>query len=406
MSYPGRVASLFKMIGPGMALRAFAICCRIIFLLVVIPALAPTELTQYFFMVTLALVIGRLVSMGVDEDLPLRIRGNRIRAERYTVLYFLLVALIVLTACSLAFAAWLGVVYQWHIVLLLALVYAAQFVLGGIVRSVRVFGFEVLCNLHWGFFICVSLLLTRPNATGLALAMGMSSLATHMVVLGIVRVPVRVYRKDIALGSLAAELVRKSWSKSVSAFLMLGNLRGLVMWPQLLRPGFDLDDIAFSLMIAEVANQIGMIVVNRRYTAYCADGQPSSAKLSNALKVSALLIVLFLAAGGLTVYAGPAIVQFVGMNLALPWTYMSMAIAANGFMVAFVLVRYSLWSSVDFSWPVFLAEVTCLCGLITMVLTTPLVVWLPALIVLFGVLFGVGALIGAKQVKDIEASTS
>ena len=65
----------------GIGLRMLSIGAKILFLLAVVPSLPVGVFSSFFFFSTVALMIARFFGYGIELELPLRIRGQVIRAR-------------------------------------------------------------------------------------------------------------------------------------------------------------------------------------------------------------------------------------------------------------------------------------------------------------------------------------
>ena len=121
----------------GAAWKLVSLAARAGFLFVVCPSLPDGELSRFMFFSTIALIAARLIAVGLQDELPLRVRGKREVAQGWVPLYSgvallaLVAALFYVLSSELIFA-----------VACLSLGYCAHSLLAGLIRSVDVRCYE------------------------------------------------------------------------------------------------------------------------------------------------------------------------------------------------------------------------------------------------------------------------
>lgn len=326
---------------PGTLLKFVSFAGRFVFLILVLPGLAAGQLAQYAFLATLSLLIARLVAMGLEDHLPLEIRGDREAADRIMPAYGSL--LILVPACAL-----LALVSGTSVpaVMFLAIVYLAQIVLSGVVRSVNPLGYEVLASLHWLLFPGLCLALSASSAEGIVGLMAISVLLNHFIVIKMSKlrlaIPATPFRDLLRLYAP----MKNGWQKCLSGFTTLANMRSLILWPKFLGKSQAIDSLAFALLCAEALWQLGMVVVNRKYAGFCRGSRTVADRLRDAIESSALLVVAFVGAAIVIYLARP----WLGVLGDFPFQLIAIATVMFGFAVGYLLLRYFNWSAFGFCW--------------------------------------------------------
>lgn len=334
-------SSKFRDFLPGTLLKFVSFSGRFVFLIMVLPGLAAGELAQYAFLATLSLLMARLAAMGLEDHLPLEIRGDRKAAGKIMPAYGSLLNLVL--ACGLvALVSGTSV----PAVLFLAIVYLAQMLLSGVVRSVNPLGYEVLANLHWVLFPVFCLALSATSAEGIVGLMAISVLLNQFIVIKITRlrlaIPSTPFRDLLRLYAP----MKNGWQKCLSGFTTLANMRSLILWPKFLGKTQAIDSLAFALLCAEAIWQLGMVVVNRKYAGFCLGSRTVADRLRDAIESSVLLVTVFVCAA-VMIYVTRSWLGVIGD---FPFQLIATVTGMFGFAAGYLLLRYFNWSAHGFSW--------------------------------------------------------
>ncbi|MEL6368575.1 MAG: hypothetical protein AAFR75_01860 [Pseudomonadota bacterium] len=368
-------------VGHGVALKGIAMVSRLGFLLGVAPNLVSGELSEYVYLGTIALLLGRVLSFGVDEQLPLAVGGNRERAGPWSRLSerILVVQIFALVVCFLMPS---DVLIVW----LLTLCYVNLGLMGGQLRTVRITGAERLRDLHWVLFLAGSLALSASNASTLLMIMAASLVLVQLLEAVVSRIG-RLSLEGNGLPRLGdyTTLLSLSWKKLVAGAILILILRAVVVWPRGLGLSINLDALAYALLIGEAFWQTAMVLVHRRYARYCA--LPESGRgpsILGDLPRTSMLI------GGYTLVAALAVLGLAFGDVSIAgfadWVDTAQVVVFFGIVTAFLLIRYALWVIVDFSWNLTLLEALTVVGQVIAIATLPMMYWPSVQIALVSVL--------------------
>ncbi len=352
----------------GAAWKLVSLAARAGFLFVVCPSLPDGELGRFVFFSTTALMASRLMAVGLEDELPLYVKGKREVAQAWVPLYSgvallaLVAALFYVLSGELIFA-----------VACLSLGYGAHSLLGGLVRSVDVRSYELLANCHWPVFFLMALWPTQWQADRLLILMWASLLFAQIIAVRKAALALRIGYRRLSDGARQLwPAIRAGRFKLASNLAMLGSMRALIVWPTLFKKTDGLDAIAFALSLGEAVWQLGMVLVNRRYARYCRQAGDRERNKRDSILVSWILLAVF------------AVLSLVIM-LATPWLpdviedgrLVGMFIVFFGMMAGQNLLRYYVWSTGIFGWILFSLLVLqfLLIGLI--VLSLDQILWLP-----------------------------
>jgi hypothetical protein len=329
------VAHLWRDTWHGAVWKLGALIGRAWFLFVVFPRLPAGTLGSYIFASTAAMIGGRILACGLDEQLALEIRGDQEKARIWLPLYAVTISIAVLVSPFV-------VIFPDHDLAWTALLtacFTAHNVMIGLVRSVSPRAFELLANLH---VIALAVLASSPflsDASQLALLLALSLLGAQWAAIrsigsGFARWPSIAPNARLVLNRMLQGL-----PKLASNLLLLMSLRGIVIWPKLLRGVDTSDTIAFAVSFGEACWQIGMILVNRTYARLCQKGELPRSATIEVLSRSALLVLVFsiLSAG----------VWLVGRNIQLARSLdgqsIGVLVSMYGPVCVVMLVRYFGW---------------------------------------------------------------
>ncbi|NYE24191.1 hypothetical protein [Pigmentiphaga litoralis] len=263
----------------GHVIKGFAILAKLAFLILVVPGMAKGEFANYFVDLTIALLVGRVVSCCAEDQIVLLSRGQR-RRERF-FLGSLHVAFLVAVAATIIGALWSGspraVMIASASMTIATLSYAA-----GLVRGNSPLAYELVSNVRWLLLLLLAMGTHAATANDLITLFNLSTMATlaiTLLVLGSV-LPGRGIPLDLR-GYRCLLSRYPSWAtKVVSNALLLLNLRSVPVFLKLLGRQVD-DSLAIAFSIGEVCWQLCMVFVNRTYsllaTAFGHSNKPSLA---------------------------------------------------------------------------------------------------------------------------------
>ncbi len=323
----------------GGLLKVLTLLGRVAFLILVVPTLLDGELATYVFINSSALIISTVATLALKEELPRHIGGDLEKASQYYYWYFVLsIPMVVVLGATFYFPS-----VTAAIVLFSSVLSGGRYI-SGIIRGLDVALYERLQNFPWLLFILVVLLFGQNSAIDLIVAMSACMIAIQWYAL--IRVGAINYLKKHVAHIAFKDLVKLGLSHGVlklgSNLLLLGFVRGMVLWPVWLMYEMDLDEIAFAIAVGEIISQFGIIPVNRAYSRWCKTLPVHRADWHNAVSSSlAWGAILFV-----TGLAGLAAASFFGW---LPpqveniWILIQ-AIALYSLMPSLRLLRYLVWS--------------------------------------------------------------
>ena len=366
------VRELLRDVKHGLTLKFLALLSRAAFLFIVTPRLLSGELSRYVFLATLAVLAGRVLSVGMEEQLPLRVAGSTEKAREFA-------PLIVATAIievALAILFWFTR-DEVIVAALLAVCYVTTSLFAGLVRSVNLEASERLRDLHWVVFAALCLLPVVWSAENLLALMAVSLMAIHILELRISGIDFSIDGVNWrTLFAISIEQLRRAWKKLLSSATLLLMVRAIILWPNALRLSENLDDIAYALLIGEAFWQTSMVLVYRRYARYCVSQETPMAKKRDARAAVLVLIVYALVVAGS--------IQMLGwLNIEIgrfsDWTAVAAFVVFFGLISSYLLLRYLTWALVDFDWrlPGFEFLFVASQGLI--VYSLPSELWVPAI---------------------------
>lgn len=369
-------AATFREVRHGALLKLFAVGSRLLFLLFVVPALVPGELTLYVFLSSVAVIAARLLGCGFDEQLPLMVSGKIETLRKFTPVVDALIVVQFVLACGVAISG-----AQTVALMLLTVCYVTTSFLAGLIRTVRVTGSERLRDLHWIAFGIVALVTpVQWSAVNLVLLMAACLMLVHFVEIRIntrTAIPHALHLGQ-ALGSIRslAGPLRLSWRKLIASAAMTLMIRSIILWPRALGVEEILDDIAYALLLGEAFMQTSMILVYRKYARYCAQDGDFQLVLRDSLRTVAMLLA----------YSGVA--ALVAAALALTdfeisgfsnWSAVAWMILFFGLLSGYTLMRYVVWVQRDFDWWLTLGELLLVGAQGLIVYSLPTASWPAAL---------------------------
>ncbi len=354
----------------GVVLKVLGFAGRAIFLFIVAPGLVSGQLTQYVFLMTVAGLFGRFACFGLEEHLPLRIQGDTDRAATY----FRLVDYLVIVEIILATIYVVTGRNVFATTALLAACYVVTPILGATLKTIRVAGSERLRDLHWVLFGLITLTPFQWNATDLLGALCASMLAVQFL----------EFRINALLGArplvFAADVIREmrrelvlSWPKIIASLNIVAIVRGLILWPKILRKGPVLDEIAFVLLLGEAVWQAIMVIVHRKYARYSVYAIDKFDMILT--DVISTLPVILVTTAFLSVMSLAGTLLEVQIGAVQSWPMVAISIAFFGQLAAYMLIRYAVWATRQFDWRMTVSEVLFFGTEGVIVMTTPIEYW-------------------------------
>lgn len=352
----------------GLALRVVSLAAKLGFLGWVLPSLPAGEVTRYLLLTTAAALVGRLAALGLEDELPLVVRGERQVARGLVWLAgapLLAAGLLgggALAAgpASTALAVGCGALALTSAVLLL-----------GLLRTLSPAVAERLANVPPVLLVLAALVTPGLDAPRLVL-LGAASQAACVVVTalasGLLGRPVTPPGLE-----LRARLGAGAW-KLTSNLLLLLQTRALGWAPAALgRPD---DALSLAVLVGEAGLQLGNVVALRHYADYARGEGTAALAVRRALAGWAALagvgviVAALVAAGAGALLPGRA----SGLDLrGLPW-----ALAQAGALLATVEGRFFLWSRGAPAAPLLIVQGAWLLAVGGVVLALPPSGWLLA----------------------------
>lgn len=378
-------------IAHGVSLKGTALVSRVLFLLLIVPLLPAGVLSTYVFLATLSQIFCRVVGLGLEEQIPLRVAGEADRAVGFAKLSELFfVAAIVIAVVAIASGS-----TSMH-VLLLTICYVNTLFMSGFLRTLRLRGSERLRDLNWVLFLGFAALPLLQTANGLIIAMSLALLSVQALEIVINR------RSGIGGGGTVAiaakylaSMTPRSWRKLIAIVLLILATRALVLWPEWLSLAVPLDDIAFALLIGEAIWQTAMVIVYQRHAVYCR-------RAAQAPRAMLKDVVLF----GLSLYAYLAVMAILVFQLEHwsvqvsgfeRWDLAGFFILYFAGLTGYALARYFVWALRDFDWRLLGLKLALVAGQGVVVAASPLD-WWPALAAAGSLVAALVALLVATQV--------
>lgn len=334
-------------------LKILGIAGRGVFLFLVAPELLDGELAHYVFLMTIASLIGRVFCFGLDEHLPMTVRGDKEVAAPY----FRLVEYLVVVEVLLAMIVVIIGVNDFTVTALLAICYVATPILGATLKTIRVTGSERLRDLHWVFFGCLIIAPLPWQGTELLATMCVSMMAVQLLELTLSK-SFRM-RRSSSFISVRADLrkqMSESWPKILAMANIVAIVRAVILWPRLFRLNVPLDELAYFLLLGEAFWQIAMVIVHRKYAGYCVLASNSVNEVRSDMNRTMLVLFGFVVlVSGTSITAG-----FFDIRIdAIPdWRILALFIAFFGLLTSYMLVRYAIWSLKAYDWRLTFWEVT------------------------------------------------
>jgi hypothetical protein len=309
--------------------KGLSVISKFGFLLLIVPKLPNGVFSQYLVVFTGCLLSARLLSIGMEDQLPVIISGDTEKSEQFFPIYWWVVASGILMIVCNDFAGNHFFIYTAVICFQLS-----NFILCGIIRSYSPAGYEKLINLPAFFYFVLLLIFPADRYEFLLLIWVFGTALGQAVVLYVLKIRMS-FLLDKNIGKEIIVILRLGFAKMISSFLALAAFRGLVIFPKYLLHILVGDTLAFAISIGEGCWQLAMVVVNRNYSYYCRHG--------GSLEKSLFSAGVVMAGMGLI---GVVIIQFVHVNLIdkISWPLVGWSLVFFGAMAAFLELRYFCWA--------------------------------------------------------------
>lgn len=268
----------------GVTWRVVSLAARVGFLALVVPRTLPGEFGLFFSYSSIGLLLARVTSFGAIDHFPTQIKGDAEkmrRACRDVSPLFLLALLVTVGAAmtqSLVGSA-----------LAVAASMTSGLMLAGAIRSVTPSWFERWMNMHPILLLPMALLVGDDLcAIDLLILQAISVLASQILLLrfAIARRSTPAKATMSKWWARVGNLVSGGFSRMLSDTLVAACLRGIAVGPVLIGAGAISDSLALALTLGEAMWTVGMILVHRNFSFYCASGP----KVAHSVKSAAALL--------------------------------------------------------------------------------------------------------------------
>lgn len=354
----------------GLALRVISLAAKLGLLGWILPALPAGEVTRYLLLTTAATLVGRLAALGLEDELPLVVRGDQAAAR----------GLVWLSGWPLVVAALLGgaalvvgdgVAGAALVVGCGALAMTSTVLLLGLVRTLSPALAERLANVPPLLVLAAALVTPGLDAARLVL---LWAAAQAVCGLGTALAAGLLARSDAPPSALDLRTrLRAGAAKLASTLLLVLQMRALGWAPAALGRPPD-DALSLAVLVGEAGLQLGSVVALRHYADYArGEGTPALAVRRAIVGWSALggagaLVAGLLALGAQALLPGRA----AGLDLGgTPW-----ALAQAGALLATVEARFFLWSRGAPAGPLLATQAVWLTAVGVVVLALPPERWL------------------------------
>lgn len=353
--------------------KVLALVAKAAFVFLIIPRLADGVFGAYSLASTVTMLVAVVLSFGGLDALPIITRGRRAVEQGLAPLFHLV--LIAAGLCLVAYAAVGGVIPLVAAVVATNLGYL---VLSGILRSTRPHYYELLTNLPTPIFVGLCALQNAPDLERLLLLFALANLG---VVVGVGAwsglVSASRPRQRTYSAAIARRLAKSGNVKSLSTILLLLDFRALILVPSILFGTVPDDRLAMALTLAEAVWQLGMVVVNRNYSRYCA----GIGTVADSVRIAGLLLVAFVALACAFIWLP---IPFTIRRF--DWPLIGWALMLFASMIALLELRYFFWSRDWYGYQIIMAQFVIAAVQAIIVAVLPEHLWLPvsAIVLLAG----------------------
>jgi hypothetical protein len=160
--------------------------------------------------------------------------------------------------------------------------------------------------------------------------------------------------------------------------------------PSILFATVPADTLAMALTLAEAVWQLGMVVVNRSYSRYCA----GLGTLTDSVKTASTLLAGFALLGCAFIWT-PIPLTIRGFD----WSLIGWALLFFAAMIALLELRYFFWSRGEYAYQIIVTQLSIIAVQALVILILPEHLWLPAsaLTILTGTLMLLAMLFNAAK---------
>lgn len=245
----------------GLTLVLIGFASKAYFLLLIAPGMEGGEFARYFLAASLAVIAGRVLSMGARDDLVFRIKNNLYRIAYYlrgATIYFVAAWLVLLISVLMGYGNSIVVAAVAY-----ALVIAGNNFLTGTLRPYSNAFQEFNANIPWLVVCMLSMLISIDDAATVLQVLIAGHTTVYLIDVYIVRhLGVAVDRPRLRVLGNQFRRFRSWLPKSISSMALAANLRSYPIWLSAL--GFVLTDtLAYAFVIGEIIFQLSMVYVHQ-----------------------------------------------------------------------------------------------------------------------------------------------
>lgn len=341
-----------------------ALMSKAAFVFLIIPRLSDGVFGSYSLVSSTTMLVSIVLSFGSLDSLPTILRGRDDLLGQVALLFH--GTIFGIAICLLIFALGGGFLALGASVVFVNLSYL---VLAGILRASRPNTYEILANAPTLLFIILCLAVPSPSLVEL---LWIFVIANAAVTMGIAWNSGLLFRPDsrqVRYASAAlVRLLKTGNGKSLSSVLIIADFRALILVPSMLLATLPADALAVALTVGEAFWQLGMVVVNRNYSRYCAGG----GSIRSSLKAALLLLTIFVIAG--------AVIAAVPIPFSIKkfdWPLIGWATVFFGSLMALTELRTYFWSRNLYGRYIILVQILVVAVQFVVVVSFPTSSWLP-----------------------------
>lgn len=352
----------------GGAWKLVAMACKIVFLIYFAPRMIEGEFAKFLFWQSAALLGARAASVGLVDELPIRVRG---RIEEVRKFWPLLQLLQIVSIVGVTVAWCNDSIMLAGLALVLVLLPGA--ILEGVIRTWQPGWYERALALPWIAFSAALAIGRIEVAMQMLLLYASALLISQLFVSYAVRLGLGRIDWHELIPERIVSLIGSGSLKMASEFTLLANARAPVLLPVILLGSLQSDRVSLSLAVADALAGLFMVVVNRNYVLYCrTDAKAAHALISGFSIVAAMTILGFLALVASLVFPSLWVVELEPMELL--WACMLF-----GAITAYYDARYFFWARGAGVQGSILLQLMAIIGQAGIVLAVPTALQLPAI---------------------------
>lgn len=344
--------------------KILALLAKAAFVFLIVPRLADGVFGGYSLVSTVTMLVAIGLSLGALDALPIVARGRK--AVEQSLASFFHLVLIAAGLCLVAYAIIGGIV---PIAAAVAAANLSYLILSGILRSSRPHYYELLTNLPTPLFVGLCAVFRSSDLERLLL---LFALANLVVVVGIGAwsglLSASSRRQRTYSAAIARRLLKTGNIKSISTILLLVDFRALILVPSILFATVPEDTLAMAITLAEAVWQLGMVVVNRSYSRYCA----GIGTLADSVRTASMLLAGFILLGCAFIWL-PIPFTIRGFD----WTLIGWALLFFAAMIALLELRYFFWSRGQYEYQIIVMQIGIALIQALIVVILPEHLWLP-----------------------------